>query len=74
MRELCLRCIAITRLYLTLSDDCMKNGPNGIRIRVCALKGRRPSPLDDGARNKRFDHAIIYVLTFNQPILSDIQL
>ena len=52
----------------------MKNGPNGIRIRVCALKGRRPSPLDDGARNKRFDHAIIYVLTFNQTILSDIQL
>ena len=24
-------------------------GPNGIRIRVCGLKGRRPSPLDDGA-------------------------
>ena len=24
-------------------------GPNGIRIRVYGLKGRRPSPLDDGA-------------------------
>ena len=24
-------------------------GPKGIRIPVCALKGRRPSPLDDGA-------------------------
>ena len=27
----------------------MESGPNGIRIRVCGLKGRRPSPLDDGA-------------------------
>ena len=25
------------------------SGPNGIRIRVYALKGRRPRPLDDGA-------------------------
>ncbi len=25
-------------------------GPKGIRIPVCALKGRRPSPLDDGAK------------------------
>ncbi len=24
------------------------SAPNGIRIRVCGLKGRRPSPLDDG--------------------------
>ena len=29
------------------------NGPNGIRIRVCGLKGRRPSPLDDGAALSR---------------------
>ena len=27
-----------------------RRGPNGIRIRVCGLKGRRPRPLDDGAK------------------------
>ncbi len=34
---------------LGTSSNAKNGGPKGIRIPVCALKGRRPSPLDDGA-------------------------
>ena len=31
-----------------------QNDPNGSRTRVCAVKGRRPRPLDDGVIRSRY--------------------
>ena len=45
------RCVCLrSRAWFTRRSDAEReSAPNGIRIRVYGLKGRCPSPLDDGA-------------------------